>query len=354
MSPVVLVGVLDWGLGHASRVVPVVHRLTAHGATVVLASTGQALAFLRRALPGYDTVDLPQPGVRYHRVGAMPALWLRALRQPWLAACEKAWVQAFAKCRRVDAVLSDNLYGFRLAGVPSVLITHQLAPPSPWLAGVVHRRIAQWINQFDAVWIPDVEGEASLSGQLSQNDRVRIPSLHLGMYSHLQGAPAGPVRYAYTALLGGPEPQRTLLEAKVVALFSALNAPTCVVRGLPAAHPPTGPLQVGGAGIHVIPFADGHELGSIIRASGAVVARSGYSSLLDLAVLGAPAVLVPTPGQPEQLWLSRRAVERGWWHSTPQAALSEHHLAKAYTYPHAIDSHRIDEAVKALLSGTMA
>jgi UDP-N-acetylglucosamine:LPS N-acetylglucosamine transferase len=52
------------------------------------------------------------------------------------------------------------------------------------------------------------------------------------------------------------------------------------------------------------PNPTSEELSSALRGAQTVVCRSGYSSLLDLAALGKSAILVPTPGQPEQMQLA--------------------------------------------------
>jgi hypothetical protein len=49
----------------------------------------------------------------------------------------------------------------------------------------------------------------------------------------------------------------------------------------------------------------GGELAQVFANAGALVARSGYTTVMELAVLGAAAaVLVPTPGQTEQEYLA--------------------------------------------------
>ena len=47
------------------------------------------------------------------------------------------------------------------------------------------------------------------------------------------------------------------------------------------------------------------ELNDLIKRSKVVIARSGYSTIMDLYALEKPAILIPTPGQSEQLYLSK-------------------------------------------------
>jgi predicted glycosyltransferase len=53
-------------------------------------------------------------------------------------------------------------------------------------------------------------------------------------------------------------------------------------------------------------MANAEELNQIICASEFVVARCGYSTIMDLIKLQKRALLIPTPGQPEQEYLAQR------------------------------------------------
>ncbi len=50
----------------------------------------------------------------------------------------------------------------------------------------------------------------------------------------------------------------------------------------------------------------GKELEHAINSSKVVIARSGYTTLMDLAKLGKEAFFIPTPGQFEQKYLAER------------------------------------------------
>ena len=49
-----------------------------------------------------------------------------------------------------------------------------------------------------------------------------------------------------------------------------------------------------------------------------VVSRSGYSTILDLAVIGTKALMVPTPGQIEQEYLAEYHNRKGTFYSVNQ------------------------------------
>ncbi len=64
------------------------------------------------------------------------------------------------------------------------------------------------------------------------------------------------------------------------------------------------------------------ELEPLMRKVRLVVARSGYSTVMDLARLGKRALLVPTPGQPEQEYLGPFLAGKGRAVCVQQSAFS--------------------------------
>src|SRR5690606_9725446 len=65
----ILVAPLNWGLGHASRCVPIVQKLIEYGYNPILASDGQALEFLKKEFPNLTTTQLPSYNIQYARRG---------------------------------------------------------------------------------------------------------------------------------------------------------------------------------------------------------------------------------------------------------------------------------------------
>ena len=61
----VIVAPLNWGLGHATRCIPIIEALEAAGATVILASDGGALDLLKREFPHLRALELPAYNIRY-------------------------------------------------------------------------------------------------------------------------------------------------------------------------------------------------------------------------------------------------------------------------------------------------
>ncbi len=347
MAVKVLVAVLDWGLGHASRSIPVIELLTANGVTVVLASSGTALTFLQYRFTHLQTEVMPSVNVRYGKQGAAYGLAVRTLAQPWINAKQHRWVKNLVKQNDIDGIISDNVYGAWHENIPSAIITHQLNLNAPYAKGFANWALTKWLRRFDSIWIPDSRGEGSISGSLSANRNIDLNIEWLGILSRFNGArdsvksAAVEKKYHYTALLSGPEPQRSLLEEELLQLFAGLEGKKIIVQGKPEYQ---GVSEQETNGVMTIPFLDGDALAELLQDSEVVICRSGYSSICDLVALGCSAILVPTPQQPEQLYLAGHCAAKGWFAMALQSALTKNDVLKKrtsyYNYP---NSSRVEE-----------
>ncbi len=319
MSKRILVAPLDWGLGHATRCIPIVQALLNHGAEVILAGNGPAYALLKMAFPALPIAQLPAYNILYPTVNMYFNIAVQTpkiIRAIWQ---EHQAVQKLAQHYRLDAILSDHRYGCFVKGIPNVFIAHQLQVliPNQIIKKSVNAVLQSFIRQFDACWIPDLPGHASLSGALSEGASMKMPCKYLGVLSDLQPITTCPSGYDVVAVLSGPEPQRTRFEQLIVQQARTLPQQFLIVQGRPGYQPA---LQLA-KNIDVVAFLSGSALNEVVAAAGVVVCRAGYSSIMDLAVLGKKALLVPTPGQTEQLYLAQHLMARDMFYSQPQKSL---------------------------------
>jgi predicted glycosyltransferase len=300
----VLVAVLDWGLGHATRCIPVIQELQKQNARVVVGGSGLSLRFLQAEFPDLAFYELPSYGVVYPEKRSMLLSMLRQLPKINRAIRrERKQVEEIIQKEKVDFILSDNRYGCYSNQVKSIFIGHQLNIQMPSglsiFSGFVNRQHWKRIQHFDQVWIPDQENGFHFSGILSETPLAKTK--RIGILSRFSGAhePAKET-YEIVALLSGPEPQRSIFENKLRGQLQMLKRKSLMLKGKPGIHERTD-----NGSITEINHVSSKELQSILASADLVVARSGYSTIMDLAALGKKAILIPTPGQTEQEYLTR-------------------------------------------------
>jgi uncharacterized protein (TIGR00661 family) len=297
---------LDWGLGHAARCIPIIRELLANGEAVFLGSSGRALQLLRREFPELPAIELPSYSVRYPS-GIMPLdIALQSPRLMYAIWKECRLLPEIVRKYGIDMVISDNRYGLFGSGVKSVFITHQLhiRIPFPFIGKLVNALNRWAIGRFDECWVPDREGRESLAGALA-HPPVSAKVKYIGPLSRMRALEA-PQRYDLVAVLSGPEPQRSRLERRLVAQLEQLTLKALIVQG----KPESGESFFIGEHIEVVGYLTSEKLNEAMSAAGLIVARPGYSTIMDLAALGKKALLIPTPGQTEQEYLASYFSER--------------------------------------------
>lgn len=328
-SKTVLYFILDWGLGHATRSLPVIRGLLEKNHKVVIVSTGRSLALLRREFGGCECVDLPDYGIRYSRrrrfltfglLAQMPRIFLRLI-------LEHRGAERLAVRFKADAVVSDNRYGCWSRSLPSYLITHQLRFQLPRLLRPF-AWISEWFNRFHFrhyrnVFVPDECGTPNLSGDLSHRGRItRHPKVrYVGPLSSLD--PGGSSRGASRGesidilfLISGPEPQRTKFEKLVRSQASALPGRKVIVLGKPEEG--AGSQSRSRDGLLVFPHLERKIMSDVLKRARWVVCRSGYSTVMELMAVHHRAILIPTPGQTEQEYLAEHLRLTGMFFSVSQ------------------------------------
>lgn len=301
----ILLAPLDWGLGHATRCIPIVRSLQENGHEVVLAADGAAAALLRSEFPGIEIKTLKGYGIKYSKNASLLGTILQQL--PGILKSiryEQQWLNDLLQQEQFHLIISDNRPGFYSKQVPSVYITHQLLINSgqgKWLNRLLQKVHSRYMKNFRAVWVPDLAGKENLAGELAHPAKPLVQPVYLGLLSRMK-VTACETKFDLMILLSGPEPQRTILEEKLIAPLSSLTIPVLLVRGLPQKN--NSILQLP-SHITVRNHLPAASLQEAICSSQLIVCRSGYTTLMDLIRLKKKAVLIPTPGQPEQEYLAK-------------------------------------------------
>jgi len=325
----ILVAPLHWGLGHATRCIPIINALLANGYNVLIGSDGGALHLLQKEFPELPWVELPGYNIQYPKKGELfkVKMFLKLPDIQKAKAAEKKLVKELVDKGRVHGIISDNRLGVYNKKVPSVFLTHQvnvLSGSTSFFSSKMHQKI---IKKYNECWVPDLEGSFNLSGKLGHPKKVDFPIRYIGPLSRMK-AEILPKKYDVLALLSGPEPQRTMLEVKLIDELSQSNKKVLMVRGVVEEEEST--FEKGN--ITLINFLTSKDLERAINESELVISRSGYTTVMDLAAMEKKAFFIPTPGQYEQKYLAKQLKEKGITPSCKQENFSLEKLDKIPFY----------------------
>lgn len=303
----VLLAPLDWGLGHATRCVPIIHALLDAGCTVLIAAKGNTALLLRAEFPALELLELDGYNIAYSD-NKKRFTWKMAAQIPKILTSvksEKKWLAQVVIDKKIDLVISDNRFGLYAKACASVFMTHQLRIKTNlpnWLESIGQQINYHLINRFDACWVPDFEGENNLAGELSHP--IRLPQKRiafLGCLSRLQRNEKVTKKYDLMIVLSGPEPQRTILEKLLFAQVQNRAEKVLFVLGRPGADF----TQSANPNISVRSHLVADEMALAMQASDLIISRSGYTTVMDLMKLKRKSILIPTPGQTEQEYLGQ-------------------------------------------------
>lgn len=311
-KPRILVAPLDWGLGHATRCIPVIRELLKQGTEVWLAGEGAQKELLKAEFPALPFLNLPGYRIQYART-ARAFIWKIIKQIPGLKKAirtEHEWLKKAAAGYRFDAVISDNRYGLYHSSIPCIFITHQLQIKSSagkWTEKILQRKNYRYINRFAECWVPDNEGPDNFASELSHPAIMpAIPVKYTGALSRFIRNDITEIKKHLLIILSGPEPQRTLLENIIVNNISHYNGTATVVRGLPASSNLIPSTRM----IKFYNHLPADEFNNEMMASEYIISRSGYSTLMDALTLGKKCIFIPTPGQTEQEYLGRHLMQK--------------------------------------------
>lgn len=299
----ILIAPLNWGLGHATRCIPIINALIAHNYEPIIASDGVALQLLKKEFPDLKAIELPSYNVKYPKKENhfKWKLLKDAPKTIKTIKAEKRAIKTIVERFNISGIISDNRFGVYSKTIPSVYITHQLKVLSgntSWISSKIHQNI---INKFDECWIPDVENEPSLSGYLGHLKNHGFNLKYIGALSRFNKIECDIV-YDLLVLLSGPEPQRTIFETLLFEQLKTYNWKVLFVKGVVEEQQTISKKKH----IAIYNFMQSQELEKALNESKIVLSRSGYTTIMDLAKLNKKAFFIPAPGQFEQEYLAKR------------------------------------------------
>ncbi len=319
---------MEWGLGHAGRMIPLARRLQALNNNILIGSGKEHLLFFKSEIPGLTYIDFPGFRIKYSRY--LPQYLVILLNIPILIyhiIKEHERLKQIIKEYPIDIVISDNRAGLWNKKIKTVYITHLLRIPFPKpfrfleFTGLFLNRTI--IKRFSTCFIPDLDGDLNVSGNLSHGFSVPENVRYIGIMSRFTGiiseVNANPESTNYfTVILSGPEPQKGILKQKLTAIINSKGRAAIMFEGKPEKISEPYKSQ----NIRFYSHLPSAEMKDLILGSESIIARSGYTTIMELISLNRNALLIPTPGQTEQEYLAAVLSEKDWFKTVTQKNLN--------------------------------
>ncbi|MFZ4400128.1 MAG: glycosyltransferase [Bacteroidales bacterium] len=327
----VLICPLDWGLGHAARCVPLIQSFLKAGANVIIAADNRPLVFLRKEFPDLQFIQFPAYQITYQNKGSFAIKMIRSIPNVLLSIYkEHKLLDQLIDKYNIDIVFSDNRFGLWNKKAKCIFMTHQVMIKSPLKSDFFDKLFfifnSAFIKNFDECWIPDNESEINLSGDLSHKYKLPVTTYFIGPLSRFKNTEATNENknIDVLVLLSGPEPQRTILEEIILQQLANKKINTVIVEGIPEKEE----VKIINDQLTIYSHLETDKLQSLIQQAALILCRSGYSTIMDLAVFGKKAILIPTPGQTEQEYLADYYQKKKYYYTVSQ---KEFNLDEALT-----------------------
>ena len=323
-QPTVLIAPLDWGLGHATRCIPLIKELLQQNFNVLLAAEKAGAALLQQEFPLLTILPLKGYNVTYSKTKAFFLIKIFSQLFNILSAIkyEHAWLKKTVAAHKINIVISDNRFGLYNKNALCIFITHQLfiKTGNNLLNYFTQLANYSYINKFNHCWVPDVAGASNVGGELSHPKKMPlIPTTYIGLLSRFKKIETTLKTVDVLVVLSGPEPQRTIFENMLLPQLQKLDKKTMLVRGLPKDG-----ITITYGNVHIVQHLSATDLNTTIQQADVIITRCGYSTIMDLATINKQAIVVPTPGQTEQEYLAKYLASKNYIYTTAQHNFSVH------------------------------
>jgi uncharacterized protein (TIGR00661 family) len=317
----VLIAPLDWGLGHATRCIPIIKELIRFNCEVFIVADKKIFALLKKEFPGTVFLRFKGYEIEYsgHKKLFALTLFFQIPKIIFSIFKEKKWIKKMIREHSIDAVISDNRFGMYSKKILSVYITHQLCIKTGNIfTGIIAQKIHNYfIKKYTSCWIPDFKMNG-LAGELSHPKNIPSNVVYIGALSRFNLLPDVEIIYDLLISISGPEPQRTIFENEILKQLKTFQGKVCLIRGLPSEKNVLKDFN----SVKIKNHLTADELNKVIQQSKIIISRSGYTTVMDLAVLRKKAILIPTPGQKEQEYLAEYLFQKQYFFSAQQKNFS--------------------------------
>ena len=311
---------LNWGLGHATRCIPIIRKLIADSCEVHIASSGIALTLLKSEFPHLKFHEIVDYNITYTKhVHLFLKLFIKIPMILWTGYKENKEIMKIVRNEQIDAIISDNRMGCYSKSIPCVYLSHQIRPIMPFFfkfgEGLIFFFHKRYISQFNFLWIPDLPSYPSLSGDLAHIHPLPLNGTFIGILSRFESKKEElSEELPLLVILSGPEPQRSLLEKKIVSQLLRYDMEATVLQARPNIPKTVEMIN----NVTLISHLPSTEMVELMKKAKLIISRSGYTTLLELVALGKKAIFIPTPGQTEQEYLAKQLLKNGYYYSENQ------------------------------------
>jgi uncharacterized protein (TIGR00661 family) len=322
MSKKVFICPLDWGLGHATRIIPLIEYYVGRGDEVIIGGNGASLDYLKKrfsnlkfeSVPGYEVGYSKRVGFAVKMLLSLPSIYNGIKKE------EKRVKQLHEK-HRFDLIISDNRFGVHVDGVKSLFMTHQLNIRFPYFENIIFKVQKKLIEKFDVCLVPDFPIKENLAGDLSalkDHQKLNIPVHYVGALSRFynETVQQQTIKHKFVAVISGPEPHKTDLTDLLISTFKESAESLAIVT---YNYSVSEPLP---DNVKLYLDCDDQQFLEVVSQSETMISRSGYTTLMDLIYLQKKVFFIPTPGQTEQVYLAEYAFENNWASYCSQADFS--------------------------------
>jgi UDP-N-acetylglucosamine--N-acetylmuramyl-(pentapeptide) pyrophosphoryl-undecaprenol N-acetylglucosamine transferase len=343
----VYLGIFGSGLGHASRLMAVSKRLTRQGCSLQFSSSGESRDYILRQ--GFACNEIPLVDVVFTDTGIFSAKeTLKVAPLLFVKVFQQVGVEARNMVRfKPDVVLSDSLVSTvmasKLLGLRCVTVLNQLkllsSPRTPQVAAKLLTNGSITVgNEFwelsDRILFPDLPppytiSESNLSGMGSAGSRAEFIGFLTPPRSYPEDLTSAEIMRSPKKMIfwqvSGPEKTRVSLLPKIMKLASGIREDflSVISAGDPTGDGVPKPFD-GGYLYDWCPTRD-----AFIDRCDVFVSRAGHVTISDLILRGKPSVLVPIPGQMEQIGNAAKAERLGVAARIDEEDLSESSLREA-------------------------
>lgn len=304
----ILFSPLNWGLGHLMRSIPIIEELSKKNEVLICCDAQQEKTYREFF---NDLWYIPHDGYPFNFKGDgnWSAELLRNFKQlNRTRKNEHKTVEDLVTKFKIDLVISDQRYGFYSKKVKSILISHQIKlplknskfQPGQWLN-------KYFINNYNEVWIPD-DPKNQLSGKMGAVKGSKF--VHIGIQSRFKNnGKKSSKKYKYLCIVSGPNPYAQHFFDELLEFLELSDENALIVT---PSYVDIEEIPIHG-NIKFITEPTLKAFETLFECSELVISRAGYSTLMDLTVLDKEAILVPTPGQHEQLYLAELHKNHSKW-----------------------------------------